>query len=138
MIDKNQLYTQSIMCISSVAELIYVHKDDFLVLRKNEKLWNAIHENIDERNDNMAKKFKEQAAADKFMANTFAKLSGLPTNKKKFTAGDNLLKQKMAFDKMVEKHDAREKMLAEDSETRDNSIDKTGSSFLNQSLSQIP
>ena len=55
----------------------------------------------------MAKKFREKDAADKFMANAFAKLSGLPTNKKRFTAGDNLLKQKMAFDKMVEKHDAK-------------------------------
>ena len=35
------------MCISPVAELIYVHKDDFLALKKNEKVWNAIQENID-------------------------------------------------------------------------------------------
>ena len=51
-----------------------------------------------------------------------------------------MLKQKMAFDKMVEKHDAREAMIAagKDPETRDNSTDKTGTSFLNASLSQIP
>ena len=88
----------------------------------------------------MAKKFKEQAVADKFIQNAFKKLTGLPSNKKKFTAGDNLLKQKMAFDKMVEKHDAREALLKEgkDPETRDNSMEKNNSSFLNQSLSQIP
>ena len=66
-INRSPFYSRSVMCLSPTAELIYVHKDDFLALKKNEKVWNAIHENIEQRSDNMARKFKEQAAAEKFI-----------------------------------------------------------------------
>ena len=53
----------------------------------------------------MSKKFREQTQAEKFMQNTFLKLQGAPGNSdSSFTAGDNLLKQKLAFDKMAAKH----------------------------------
>ena len=42
MIQKSTLYTHSVQCITPTADLIYVHKDDFLALKKNEKVWKAI------------------------------------------------------------------------------------------------
>ena len=70
------------------------------------------------------------------MDTAFDKLSGLPTQAKRFTAGDNLLRQKIAFDRMAAKHEQREKMLAgkEDSK-RDGSLENVTGSPLNNSLS---
>lgn len=126
-IQKELTYTRSVQCVSPTADLICVHKDDFLSLKKNEKVWKAIAENIEQRSEGAARKFREQALAQKHMAAAFGRLSGMPTQSKRFIAGDNLLRQKMAFDRMVTKHDLREKLLADQGQ-RDGSVNSASRS----------
>ena len=54
------------------------------------------------------KKFTQNKAAQSVIISHFSKLKGLPTKAQKYTAGDNLLQQKIQFDKVMAKHKEKE------------------------------
>ena len=55
------------------------------------------------------KKFTQNKAAQSVILSHFSKLKGLPTKAQKYTAGDDLLQQKIQFDKVMAKHKEKER-----------------------------
>ena len=63
-------------------------------------------------------KFKRNKEAEQQIISQFQKLKGLPS-KTKFTANDNMIRQKMQFDAVMAKYEDKEKKFKEEPDYED-------------------